>query len=340
MPSPIITKYKGDYPTCIGVEYALVPKGLNPSLGVDSFGFSALGSKLSNTVSQIDKRFSKTKSWAKYIWASPSSNDSGGKHELGSVEYSSTPCKSLGEVTEFYKYAGKLFQYGEKVSGLKFVANTTSKGVYIEGGGGHLHLNARISETNEPLNVKFRWNMAIFLLNNPIIQWCCSEWCDDDTLNSTYYNALQKELKCEINKFSTPLLVGHLDFYASDWGRAPLQIRVFDHNSTKKSLPTVEFRCLAAPTSFQHLVDNIDLCISIWEYVKSETEYSESSFPLKFENVEAIRKYTKKVDFECEWKSLITTLGLNWERYKPYMKNLHARKTHGRLYSKTFCGLE
>ena len=44
MPSPIITKYKGDYPTCIGVEYALVPKGLNPSLGVDSFGFSALGS--------------------------------------------------------------------------------------------------------------------------------------------------------------------------------------------------------------------------------------------------------------------------------------------------------
>lgn len=326
-----------DFATSIGVEYALIPRRYNPQLGLDIYGNSELGDRLNNVVGKIEKRFARSKTWKKLIYNSPSSHNSGGKMELGAIELSSTPCKNSNEVRRFFDYANKLFAYGESVSGFKFVPNTSHKGIYIEGGGLHIHTGL---PSGNKLDVLFRWNLQLFVLSNPIIQWCMSEYCDDDTLISTYYNALQHELGCKISKFSTGLLLGHLDYYSSDWGRSPIQLRTMDHNDTKKALPTAEFRCFGATNKFDELMDAIDLVLAIWKYVREFTNNNEGAMPLRFANVSELAKYSEAVNAESAWQELIALLGLNYARYSKYLKNYRLRKKHGILYSKTFAGLE
>jgi len=332
MNTSVISPYnsKINYPCSIGIEYAMVPRGVNPDIDI------TIENKLKNVVKLIDSHHSKSPLWKKLIYKS---HKEGGKIERGAVEYSSKPLGNIDEVRKFYDYVNSMLEFGEKSSELKFVANTTSKGVYIEGGGGHLHFNVSLPDKQK--SIAFRRNIAIFMLNNPIVQWCMAEYCDDDILTSTYYNALEREMRCKISKFSSQLIEFHLENYSSGWGRAPVQIRTVSHDEFKKALPTVEFRCLAAPTSFQHLVDNIDLCCAIWNYCLSLSSGNHLA-NLEFDNVAKIEEYYKEIENDPakEWEYFIRSMNLDYKRYKKYLKNFQWRKEHGMFYSYEFAGLE
>jgi hypothetical protein len=316
----VTSKYK-EYPTTVGIEYALVAKNKNPEIDLEA------DLRLCNTAIEINKKYKKHKKWGKNIY-----NDC--KCELGALELSSTPVNSLSSVISFYEYANSVFSYGESFSGYKFVANTTYKGIYIEGGGGHIHLGLPNDEAKN--NEILRWNLSLFMLANPLIQWCMSEWCDDCILTSTYYNAFQNENKCKISQFSSELLIKFLDHYAGDWGRGPTQIRINEFSCLKPATNTIEFRCFAAPTSLQHMIDNIDICLSIWEFVKKQNLLYEL-YPLG--SVKKIEEYSNMINVEKEWEILIKTLDLSYERYSKYLKNFYARKKHGILFSNKFAGI-
>lgn len=320
------------YPTTIGVEYALIPEGINYDLD-----WRDLDKKFNRIISEVDNNFKNQPNWKKLIFRNKKNKC--GKLELGAVEYSSTPLKSVKEVGEFHKYVNKLFDFAGQKSGFQFVANTEADGVYIEGGGGHIHLGAKLPGKSQQDNDTFRRNLAIFMLNHPIIQWFMSEWCDDDILTSTYYNALQQELECKVSKFSTQLIAPHLDLYSGGWGRSPAQIRTNPTNNYKdRCFDTVEIRCLAAPTSYQHLLDNIDLCCKIWEYVE---QYSRL-LRLKYESVDQIKEYHEDIKNNPvgAFKDVLETIGLDAERYKKYEHNYRMREENGIFYSHNFAGIE
>ena len=329
-----------DYPCSIGIEYTMIPKGINPDIADTAVNDYQLEKSLLKVAERIDRKYKGKPTWFKLIYGEMQNF---GKIERGAVEYSSQPFTNVAQVKQFYDYVSKLFAYGEKISKYKFVANTVSKGVYVEGGGGHIHVG--VDFPNEPnKTVAVRRNIAVFMLSNPIIQWVMADWADDDTLTSTYFNALEKQLSCKISQFSSQLIGSHFESYSSGWGLGPVQIRTNKFCEGKSGIPTVEFRCLAAPVSYQHLLDNIDLCCAIYKHCVGLTNDSGNEiYELCYKNVKDVEKYYQekvKDGYEKEWEFAVTNLGLDYKRYKPYLKNFKLRQDHGVFFSYDFAGLE
>lgn len=312
-------RYSKKYPTTIGIEDARIPAGLNPNHGKDWDKFN----KMENHLYSMNKKV---------------------KAEEGAFEISSPIITTPRQAIRFYEKNNKFYdKFAEKYPKYpKLVPNTEKNGVYLEGGGGHIHISLPNIE-KEKLD-QFVTDIFVCMLNRPHFSWFMNEWCDDDTLVSTFYNAINHYLKqkenAKIESYCPFLIAPFFSNYYTGWGIGPIQLRTKEsdmhkecHKSTEKVFNTIEFRLFGAFWDAQHMIDCIELACAIWEYCL--TPFNKI---LYIRNVSDIVKFAKEKDIVEEFNIDLVQLGLDPERYERYHKNYFERLKWGRLYSRTFRG--
>lgn len=247
----------------------------------------------------------------------------------GVVEVPSPPHRSLDEAKKFFDKLGKALALLPLVP--RIIHKDKHGNEYHPGtGGGHIHVELPKGKKHKHLILK---QLLSALANRPWINWVFNEFGDDANANSILGNELAiKYLKgAKLKKSALYLILSHYNLI--------LKLGNFDM--------TVEFRMFDMPTSWKQTKDHIDFALALVSWAKKRVKQKQKpekvSMPnfkkkdtllalgLHYTEPDFTKQYKKLKDVKAPFKRLIKTLGLDWNRYKGYMRNFKDRLAFGKL---------
>lgn len=282
-----------------GIEHTRVPVGWNP----ESNELSAKYEDLDDYV--LSLRYSES---FKELSASGATIID----DCGAIEIASPVFTCEQDIDLFWNRCQRFF----KSSPIKLAPDTEDKkGLYIEGGGGHIHIgNLANSRIQRSIN---------YFFEKPYMVWFFSDWCDEDSLTCNYirdyYENMPSELKGE------PIYKTHMSGYLHTMGLnnrvGPVSLRKNIYGY--KWVQTTEFRFFRSYKSLSHLKE----CLLLAYAIANSYDYSESLI------VDYSRYQSMPDSLIIElFREEIDGLGLDCSVYDKYIKYFKDRKKHGKLF--------
>lgn len=251
-------------------------------------------------------------------------------HNDGCLEVPSPIHKSLRDAEVFYKRLIKATR-GLNVSPRIIRVDKRGAETYEGTGGGHVHVEMPKSHR---ARVSFLKQLIPIVANRPWLNWVFNEFMDEDNANALIFRS----------RVLHYLTIGTFEEDALGYRTEDPYIGMTEMlNSGDYAISlgnlraTVEYRFFDAPRSWRQSKEHIEFALALTKFALKKVKLKAPPEEL-LPSLVAIgdmgsfgKAYTNVRSVEVLFKELVKTLGLDWRRYKKYLKNFEDRLAFGKL---------